>query len=202
MSIAIRDVGEHDLDSVLALNNSAGQSILPLDAERVRFFMREAEYFRVAEVNGQIAGFLVALRPGTPYASSNYRWFCDHYDDFLYIDRIVVAGSRRSAGVGRVFYADVTSYAEVRVPVLACEVFLEPRNDAALLFHGTYGFREVGQHQMEEAGRQVSLLLKDLPSFEFVSDTYLRHGDLPEQAWLRSRERLGAEPSSSLATGT
>jgi uncharacterized protein len=200
MSIAIRDVGEHDLDSVLALNNSAGQTILPLDAERVRFFMREADYFRVAEVDGQMAGFLIALRPGSPYLSSNYRWFCEHCADFLYIDRIVVAGSRRGAGLGRVFYADVTSYAEVRVPILACEVFLEPRNDAALLFHGTYGFREVGQHQMEEAGRQVSLLVKDLPSFEFVNETYLQKGGLPNEPWLRSRERL--TPTQNLATGT
>lgn len=200
MSIAIRDVGEHDLDSVLALNNSAGQGILPLDAERVRFFMRHADYFRVAEVHGQMAGFLIALRPGTPYGSSNYQWFCEHFGDFLYIDRIVVAGSRRGAGLGKVFYADVTSYAEVRVPVLACEVFLEPRNDAALLFHGTYGFREVGQHQMEEAGRQVSLLVKDLPSFEFVHATYLAKGGLPDEDWLHSRIRL--EHPATLATGT
>ena len=31
MSIAIRDVREHELDSVLALNNNAGLAILPLD---------------------------------------------------------------------------------------------------------------------------------------------------------------------------
>lgn len=200
MSIAIRDVGEHDLDSVLALNNSAGQGILPLDAERVRFFMRHADYFRVAEVDGQMAGFLIALRPGTPYGSSNYRWFCERYEEFLYIDRIVVAGSRRGAGLGKVFYADVTSYAEVRVPILACEVFLEPRNDAALLFHGTYGFREVGQHQMEEAGREVSLLVKDLPSFEYVNTTYLAHGGLPDETWLQSRPRL--DQPVARATGT
>lgn len=200
MSIAIRDVGEHDLDSVLALNNSAGQAILPLDAERVRFFIRHADYFRVAEVDGQVAGFLIALRPGTPYGSSNYRWFCEHYPDFLYIDRIVVAGSRRGSGLGKIFYADVTSYAEVRVPILACEVFLEPRNDAALIFHGTYGFREVGQHRMEEAGRQVSLLVKDLPSFEYVQNTYLAHGGLPGLDWLHSR--LQPQNSPTRATGT
>lgn len=200
MSIAIRDVGEHDLDTVLALNNSAGQAILPLDADRVRFFMRLAEYFRVAEVDGQVAGFLIALRPGTPYGSSNYRWFCERYSDFLYIDRIVVAGSRRGSGLGKVFYADVTSYAEVRVPILACEVFLEPRNDAALIFHGTYGFREVGQHRMEEAGRQVSLLVKDLPSFEYVQTTYLAHGGLPDVDWLQSR--LQPQDARARATGT
>jgi predicted GNAT superfamily acetyltransferase len=38
MSIVIRDVREHELDSVLALNNNAGLAILPLDAERLRLF--------------------------------------------------------------------------------------------------------------------------------------------------------------------
>ena len=52
MSIAIRDVREHELDSVLALNNAAGPAILPLDAARLRHLFDRAEYFRVAERDG------------------------------------------------------------------------------------------------------------------------------------------------------
>ena len=48
MSIVVRDVREHELDSVLALNNAAGPAILPLDAARLRHFFDTAEYFRVA----------------------------------------------------------------------------------------------------------------------------------------------------------
>ncbi|MEO7052877.1 MAG: GNAT family N-acetyltransferase, partial [Rhodanobacter sp.] len=36
MALAIRDVREHDLDAVLALNNAAGRSILALDVHRLR----------------------------------------------------------------------------------------------------------------------------------------------------------------------
>ncbi len=187
MAIAIRDVRDNDLDAVMALNNGAGQGILPLDASQIRFFMREAEYFRVAEMDGEVIGFLIGVLPEAPYTSSNFLWFRERYPRFLYVDRIVVAGSRRGAGLGRIFYADVTSYAEVRVPLLCCEVFLEPRNDAALLFHGTYGFQEVGQHAMTESGRKVSMLVKELPSFAFVEQTYLHHGGLPREDWLDSR---------------
>ena len=59
MSIVIRDVREHELDSILALNNAAGPTILPLDAARIRRFYDTAEYFRVAERDGTLAGFLV-----------------------------------------------------------------------------------------------------------------------------------------------
>jgi predicted GNAT superfamily acetyltransferase len=189
MALAIRDVREHDLDAVLALNNAAGRSILALDAARLRYFFDHADYFRVAEIDGHLAGFLIALRNGADYHSPNYRWFSEHYQDFAYIDRIVIANAYRRHGLGRIFYCDVSSYAEVRVPVLTCEVFLEPRDDVVVLFHGTYGFQEVGQQRMGEDGPQVSLLAMALPSYAYVRDTYLEHGGLPAEDWLAERSR-------------
>jgi len=189
MALAIRDVGEHDLDAVLALNNAAGRSILALDAAQLRYFYEHADYFRVAEIDGHIAGFLIALREGGDYTSTNYCWFNAHYPAFVYIDRIVIANAYRRHGLGRIFYCDVNSYAEVRVPLLTCEVFLEPRDDVVVLFHGTYGFQEVGQQRMDDKGPQVSLLAKDLPSYAYVRDTYLDHGGLPAEAWLAERQR-------------
>ena len=188
MALAIRDVREHDLDAVLALNNAAGRSILELDAEKLRYFYQQADYFRVAEIDGEIAGFLIALRSGGDYPSPNYRWFAEHYPDFVYIDRIVIANAFRRHGLGRIFYCDVTSFAEVREPLLACEVFLEPRDDVVVLFHGTYGFQEVGQQRMGDSGPLVSLLVKDLPSYQYVRDTWLSRGGLPAAAWLAERE--------------
>lgn len=202
MALAIRDVCEHDLDAVLALNNAAGRSILALDAARLRYFFERANYFRVAEVDGELAGFLIALREGSDHASPNYRWFAAHYPQFLYIDRIVIANAYHRHGLGRIFYCDVQSYAEVRVPLLACEVFLEPRDDVVVLFHGTYGFQEVGQQRMSEDGPQVSLLAKDLPSYGYVRDTWLDHGGLPNEPWLAERQsRMPHEGESSRRTG-
>lgn len=193
MALAIRDVCEHDLDAVLALNNAAGRSILALDATRLRYFYDHADYFRVAEADGHLAGFLIALREGGEYLSPNYRWFADHYAQFLYIDRIVIANAYHRHGLGRVFYCDVHSYAEVRVPLLTCEVILEPRNDVVVLFHGTYGFQEVGQQRMAgRGGRKVSLLAKDLPSYAFVRDTWLEHDGLPDVPWLAERSHLAS----------
>ncbi|RDS81209.1 GNAT family N-acetyltransferase [Dyella monticola] len=188
MALAIRDVREHDLDAVLALNNTAGRSILVLDAAQLRYFYEQADYFRVAEIDGQLAGFLIALRDGRDYSSTNYCWFSEHYPSFVYIDRIVIANAYRRHGLGRIFYCDVNSYAEVRVPLLTCEVFLEPADDVVVLFHGTYGFQEVGQQRMGERGPQVSLLAKDLPSYTYVRDTYLEHGGLPDLPWLAGRD--------------
>lgn len=202
MALAIRDVRESDLDAVLALNNAAAPAILPLEGARLRRFHQIADYFRVAEIDGHLAGFLIALRENADYGSPNFRWFRNRFEQFVYIDRIVVASAYRGHGLGRVFYCDVQSYAEVRVPKLCCEVFLEPRDDVAVLFHGTYGFQEVGQQSMPEIGRRVSLLAKDLPSFAFVRERYLAHGGLPDLPWLAERKRPLADPRLRVAGGS
>ena len=198
MSIVIRDVREHELDLVLALNNAAGPGILPMDAAKLRFFWEHADYFRVAEKDGLMAGFLVALSHEAAHDSPNFLWFRERYPEFLYIDRIVVASTRRGTGVGRVFYADVQSYAELHVPQLAAEVFLESSSHPALLFHGSFGFREVGQQVMPGTGLRAAMLVKELCSFPFVNQAY---GDsLPDQPWVSARSLPGRKPQ--LATGT
>ena len=198
MSIAIRDVREHELDSVLALNNAAGPAILPLDAAKLRQLYDSAEYFRVAERDGAIAGFLIGFGAHARHDSSNFAWFAQRYPDFFYIDRVAVASRRRGGGVGRALYADVQSYAELRYPQMACEVFLQPGTDHALLFHGSFGFREVGQQVMAGTDIRVAMLVKEMCSYPFVAETYGAH--LPDLPWLQARALPGRAPT--LATGT
>ncbi|TBR09520.1 MAG: GNAT family N-acetyltransferase [Lysobacter sp.] len=184
MSIVVRDVLEHELDSILALNNAAGPAILPLDANRLKYFFEAAEYFRVAERDGTLAGFLIGMGDASDHDSSNFRWFRARHSEFFYIDRIVVASRRRGGGVGRAFYADAQSYAELRYPQMACEVLLQGGTDPVMLFHGTFGFNEVGQHAMEETGLRASMLIKPLCSYPWVRETYGR--DLPAEAWVHA----------------
>ena len=197
MSIAIRDVREHELDSVLALNNAAGPAILPLDAAKLRQLFESAEYFRVAERDNTLAGFLIGFGSALPHDSTNFAWFGQRYPDFFYIDRVVVASRRRGGGVGRALYADVQSYAELRYPQLACEVFLQTGTDHALLFHGSFGFREVGQHVMPGHGLRAAMLMKPLCSYAWVRETYA--DALPDEPWIaHPRVQLQAQR----ATGT
>jgi predicted GNAT superfamily acetyltransferase len=198
MPITLRDVREHELDAVLAINNAAGPSILPMDAARLRFFWEYADYFRVAEQEGVVTGFLIALSHAAPHDSPNFLWFRERYERFLYIDRIVIARPRRGGGRGRAFYADVQSFAELRWPLLCCEVFLQTGNDPALLFHGGFGFREAGQQVMAGTDIRAAMLMKELASYPWIAATYA--DGLPEQPWLRARDLPGRAPAR--ATGT
>mgnify|MGYP002777172348 CR=1 FL=1 len=171
MSILLRDIEAHELDAVLELNNRAGPSILPITRERMQLLFGVARYFRVAYVKDELAGFLIALSPEAHYDSPNFQWFSARYPDFLYVDRIVIDSRYRRHGLGRIFYADVLSFAEVRYPVLTCEVFIEPRDDVSLVFFGTNGFQEVGQQSLPNH-RRVSLMVKDMKAYPYVRETY------------------------------
>lgn len=188
MAIVTRDVCDSDLPSVLALNNSAGPGIIPIDPQRLLKLFEVARYFRVSEVDGQLAGFLIGLTREADYDSPNFHWFREHYEEFVYIDRVVVADAYRRHGIGRVLYADVLSFAELRTPWLTCEVFVDPRDDVALVFFGTQGFEEAGTQRLAN-GRTVSLMAKPLKNYEFVRDNYLAsqaRGGAP-LAWWQDR---------------
>ncbi len=65
----IFDIAESDLDNVVALNQASLPHVSSMDPERTRWFAEYAHYFRVARIDGQLAGFLIGLRPGIDYAS-------------------------------------------------------------------------------------------------------------------------------------
>lgn len=130
--------------------------------ETIAWFAVHATYFRVVSWDDTIVGFLVALTPDADYTSSNFLWFRDRYSSFVYIDRIVVAPSARRRGIARRLYEDVQTFAQHVAPALTCEVNIRPRNDASVVFHREFGFKEVGQQITEGGNKTVSLLLKSL----------------------------------------
>jgi hypothetical protein len=72
-----------------------------------------------------------------------------------------------------------------------------------VLFHGTYGFHEIGQQLMPGIERRVGLLAKELCSYGFVRDTYLNGpmGQLPNQTWLAGRMPKGTPDPRRVAGG-
>jgi uncharacterized protein len=156
----IRELTPADLDACVELNNGSIPAVSEADATKMAKLVEESLVSLVAVHDGEVVGFCVNFGPGADYHSVNYRWFCDRYDDFAYLDRIVVAPEARSMGIGAALYAAV----EERIagtPWLFCEVNLRPRNDGSLRFHSRLGFVEVGQ-QETDYGILVSMLAKDL----------------------------------------
>ncbi len=162
MEFVISDVTAADLVAVLALNESEVPHLGTVDIEQMRWFASNATYFRVAKTEQQLAAFLVGLRPGTDYGSLNYRWFCDRYEEFAYIDRVAVAAFARRHGLASRLYDDFAAAMPGSVNVMSCEVNIRPPNDESMRFHTRLGFGEVGTQVTDNGSKEVALLLKDL----------------------------------------
>jgi predicted GNAT superfamily acetyltransferase len=159
--ITLRKVEEPDLEHILQLNEAAVPAVNSVDLLQMRWFADHAAYFGVALRDGDIAGFLIGMRPGTAYASLNYRWFCDRYDDFGYIDRVAIASGARRLGLATRLYQDFDASLPPSVGLLTCEVNIVPPNESSMRFHEDFGFRTVGTQTLQNERKQVALMARE-----------------------------------------
>ena len=162
MNTIIRDVSDADLDAVLSLNQSEVPHVGSVDLEKMRWFATHASYFRVALSDARLAAYLVGFRPGTDYTSPNYLWFCGHYDDFAYVDRIAVAKFSRRSGIASRLYDDFAAQMPGTVGIMTCEVNTRPPNEASMQFHRRLGFKQVSSLALDDGSKEVALLVKQL----------------------------------------
>jgi len=155
----IRELTEDDLDLMLAINQENVPAVGPETAETMRQIFEWSYLALGVEVDRVLVGYFLMMKPGLPYASTNYQWFCHKYDDFIYLDRVAFTESHQGMGYGSLLYNEVESRSTE--PFFTLEVNLEPRNDGSLRFHDRLGFVEVGQ-QVSGSGKLVSLMAKTL----------------------------------------
>lgn len=199
MKFRIRDAEAGDLDAVLGLNRNAGVSVSPLDQQGLLQQFRHAAYFRVAVArDGTVAGFLIGIDQDGSHPGPGFAWFRKQGGEFVYIDRIVVGKPYRGHGLGRVLYADIINFAEVRVPVIGCQISLDPADTASLLFHASMGFTEVTQ-KVDADGARLGVMERELCSYPFVRQQYGASG-LPDLPWLAGR-RLPAREGGAGTSG-
>lgn len=159
----IRVMGEGDLAAVRAMNAASIPAVSALTTVALRDLVGKSAYARVVECDGQVAGFLLGLVAGADYDSLNYQWFCARYDEFFYVDRIVIGEAWRGQGLGAALYADVDAYARAQqLSPVTCEVNLRPHNAQSLAFHAALGFEQVGTQDTEGGSKRVSLLARPI----------------------------------------
>ena len=157
----IRDAINADWPAILALNAESVHFLSPMDAARLAQLAAAANYLRVIAEDGRIAAFLMAFRKGDVYDGTNFAWFAERYDDFLYVDRVVVAPEFRGRKLADRFYDDIQSFSRaLGVARITCEVSAAPPNSVSLRFHERRGFREVGQ--VPYGGKVVAMLACNL----------------------------------------
>ena len=162
MPFEIRDISAADLEAVLAMNEAAVPAVNSIDIDQMTWFLNHAAYFRGAADGADLGAFMIGLREGIDYGSLNYRWFCERYEQFAYVDRIAVSEHARRNGLASTLYRDFAASLPAEIPVLLCEVNLRPANEVSMRFHQNSGFRQVGSQTTENGSKEVALLEKRL----------------------------------------
>ena len=158
MGVLIRPLAIEDAERVLAINEAVVHKLAPMDRDRFAWFVDQAACAWAADVDGELAGFVLVLAPGLAYESDNYRWFSERYDDFRYLDRVAIDEPHRRSGVGSAIYRAVEAHAaDLGLPVLL-EVNEVPPNEASLAFHAARGYEPVGTLDHDGGAKVVRLL--------------------------------------------
>ena len=156
----LRPIEARDHARVLDLNARNVALLAPMDESRLIQLLSWADHGDVIEYDERVVGFVFTFAPGTAYDSENYRWFAERYDDFYYLDRIVLDDDVRRLGLGRRVYADLEDVARDHGRMVL-EVNLDPPNEPSLAFHRSRGYAEVAE--LGTDGKTVLLMEKSLP---------------------------------------
>lgn len=160
-NMLIRDIVTDDIDRLLALNNASVPHVNELVRDDLIGLLAMAAYGRLVTIDDKLAGFLIALWPGVDYASAHYRWFSEHYQSFLYVDRVAIDEAATGTGLGRAFYADLEGLARSHgAPRITLEVNSLPPNPRSLAFHRRMGFKAVGELEHDGGAKRVVLMEK------------------------------------------
>lgn len=164
MTITIREYIDSDLPRALAMNNAALPAVNELDADSFAQLIVDCDRTWVVDDDDStsLGGLLVTVRPGSAYGSANYAWLDERYDDFCYVDRIIIAPSHKRLGLGSKLYATLELHAaEQQAARLLCEVNIEPPNPQSLAFHAERGWVPIEDRVFGE-GKAVRYLQKPL----------------------------------------
>ena len=159
MTTSLRPITPADHDAVVGVNERFVHLTAPMDQPRLAELVAAADRADVIDVDGELAGFVITFAAGAAYDGTHFAWFAKRYDDYCYLDRIVIDEPFQRRGLGTLVYDAIES--GCAGPVLALEVNIDPPNEPSLAFHRARGFTEVGQS--DASGHLVSLMVKPLP---------------------------------------
>ncbi len=127
---------------VLRLNETFVHWLSPLDERGLQDLLDLSDYKKQID---DVAGVLIGYAHGVDYDHKNLKWLRARFDDFYYIDRIIIDASVHGKGYARQLYADFEKTARKKgLSRLVCEVNTKPNNPGSHAFHLNLGFQAIG----------------------------------------------------------
>jgi len=145
---------------LMEINNAAVPDIGALDISKAQWLVERVVMPGLALVDGQVAGLVVVLSDSCGYNSDYYRWFTERYENFLYIDRVVVADWARGQGIAKQLYQAIEQAAHEQNMAIVADVHSDPPNTPSLNLHRTMGFDVIGTQYFPATKKTASKFMK------------------------------------------
>lgn len=167
ISVSIRPFQENNCEFVLRLNKENCDVLIPMDDEELRFLCDNAELFDIAYVDDVPAGYIFALREGIEeHEYKSYKWFCENYSRFLYVDQVVIDEKYWGKGLGTCLYQKVFERAnKTGVEIIAVAITAD--NEASLNFHAKMGFQNVGEQLIRGGTASIYQQIKEVSRADY-----------------------------------
>ena len=163
MTHTIRPYQHADLARLHEINRASEPGVGAVSQDALAAIIAEGDCFVAESAEGAISGFLITLGPDAAYASKNYHWFDERYEDYIYVDRIAIAPDARGGGLGTALYQHSFKQHKETALLIGCEVNTAPPNPGSMRFHERMGFHQVGE-QAFSADYAVAYLARRLTS--------------------------------------
>lgn len=151
-----------DVVAAVGLNNAAVPAVNALDEGSFGELLEMSDRSWAIDHDGGLGALLVTFGPGAAYRSANYLRLSALYNNFLYVDRVVVSPALWRRGLAAGLYETLIKHArEQRRERLLCEVNVEPPNPRSVAFHEANGWHAIGdyEHEPHKVVRYFELVL-------------------------------------------
>ena len=156
--ITLRDLTPEDYARIVEINEVEVQQTSAMNLARLAQLVGLSSYHKVALVDGRVAAFLLAMRENADYQNENYSWFATRFQQFVYVDRIVVASEFSGLKIGSLLYADLFDDTRaLGIKTVTCEYNIQPPNPASKNFHDKFGFKELATQWVANGAKEVTL---------------------------------------------
>lgn len=92
----------------------------------------------------RLQGFMLGISAGKGGDNFGYQWFMARFDDFLFVDRVIVNHVDRGCGVATSLYDDAMHWCRQQgIARIVCQIHDRPPNPAARALHLALGFQEI-----------------------------------------------------------
>jgi len=155
----LRELRSKDIPLIWKINEQGLPGTGKVSQQEIVELLIIAELAIGAFEGEQLVGFVLCFLPRTDYASLNYAWFNQRYQEFLYVDRIAVSENHRNQTIGSLLYQQVISYAKQYNYPIAAEVSLNPPNPGSMRFHHRFNFTEIGVFNQQS--KSVTMMMRE-----------------------------------------